>query len=247
MSTSKGQHSGPKNSMYGRKHTKATRKKMSRAVLKAYAEGRIKPMQEHCWRLGVTASKKVQATNSELWANKILSYIVWLFDNTFTNEPSFTDSHVSLANALDIEASEPQAKYWTALLQIDFDKVKQNLADDKVAKAFASINHYIAPLCPESAGVCYYNQYGYDKFGSEVVNSIVTDYVTWMIENRNKLENYMIQTYAINGKNKEQFLEILKRRSRSSWGDQKSEKSVTIENKESDNESKTISITFTDA
>jgi len=245
MPARKGQLVGAKNGMYGKHHDKATRKKMSDAVRKAYKEGRLEGMSEYCRKLGLIASKKKQKEESELWSNKIISYIMWLFNHTFVNEPSFADTYNALEEALDVSNTEPQSKYWTALLQIDFDKVKQNIAEGKVARAFASINYFIAPLCPDEAGVCYERQY-FDNFNSEAINGMVADYVTWMIENRNKLENYMIKCYALNGNHKAQYLEILKRRSRSSWGDQRSEKTVKVEtnNEESDSN---ISITFTDA
>lgn len=245
MPARKGQLVGAKNGMYGKHHDKATRKKMSDAVRKAYTEGRLEGMSEYCWKLGVVASKKKHKEESELWSNKIISYIMWLFDHTFINEPSFADTYNALEEALDVSNTEPQSKYWTALLQIDFDKVKQNMAEGKVAKAFASINYYIAPLCPEEAGVCYERQY-FDNFNSEVINGMVADYVTWMIENRNKLENYMIKCYALNGNHKAQYLEILKRRSRSAWGDQRPEKTVKVETNNEETDSN-ISITFTDA
>ena len=191
MPVRKGQLVGAKNGMYGKRHDKAARKKMSDAVRKAYAEGRLEGMSEYCRKLGVIAAKKKHEEETELWSNKIISYIMWLFDHTFINEPSFADTYNALEEALDVSNTEPQSKYWTALLQIDFDKVKQNIAEGKVARAFSSINYYIAPLCPEEAGVCYERQY-FDNFNSEVINGMVADYVTWMIENRNKLENYMI-------------------------------------------------------
>lgn len=234
MSVRKGQLVGAKNGMYGKHHDKAARKKMSDAVRKAYKEGRLEGMSEYCTKLGIIASKKKQQEESELWSIKIISYIMWLFDNTFVNEPSFADTYNALEEALDVSNTEPQSKYWTALLQIDFDKVKQNIAEGKVARAFASINYFIAPLCPVEAGVCYERQY-FDNFNSEVINGMVADYVTWMIENRNKLENYMIKCYALNGNHKAQYLEILKRRSRSSWGDQSKSlevKTTTNENTE---------------
>lgn len=245
MPARKGQLVGAKNGMYGKHHDKAARKKMSDAVRKAYKEGRLEGLSAYSTKLGIIASKKKQKEESELWSNKIISYIMWLFDHTFVNEPSFADTYNALEEALDVSNTESQSKYWTALLQIDFDKVKQNIAEGKVARAFASINYFIAPLCPVEAGVCYERQY-FDNFNSEVINSMVADYVTWMIENRNKLENYMIKCYALNGNRKAQYLEILKRRSRSSWGDQRSEKTVKVEtnNEESDSN---ISITFTDA
>jgi hypothetical protein len=240
MPARKGQLVGAKNGMYGKHHDKATRKKMSDAVRKAYKEGRLEGMSEYCTKLGIIASKKKQKEESELWSNKIISYIMWLFDNTFVNEPSFADSYNALEEALDVSNTEPQSKYWTALLQIDFDKVKQNIAEGKVARAFASINYFIAPLCPDEAGVCYERQY-FDNFNSETINSMVADYVTWMIENRNKLENYMIKCYALNGNHKAQYLEILKRRSRSSWGDQS--KSLEVKTTTNENtEDKTLEI-----
>jgi len=240
MPARKGQLVGAKNGMYGKHHDKATRKKMSDAVRKAYKEGRLEGMSEYCRKLGRIASKKKQKEESELWSNKIISYIMWLFNHTFVNEPSFADSYNALEEALDVSNTEPQSKYWTALLQIDFDKVKQNIAEGKVARAFASINYFIAPLCPDEAGVCYERQY-FDNFNSETINSMVADYVTWMIENRNKLENYMIKCYALNGNHKAQYLEILKRRSRSSWGDQsKSLEVKTTTNKNT--EDKTLEI-----
>lgn len=239
MSARKGQLVGAKNGMYGKHHDKATRKKMSDAVRKAYKEGRLEGMSEYCTKLGFIASKKKQKEESELWSNKIISYVMWLFDNTFVNEPSFADSYNALEEAFDVSNTEPQSKYWTALLQIDFDKVKQNIAEGKVARAFASINYFIAPLCPDEAGVCYERQY-FDNFNSEVINGMVADYVTWMIENRNKLENYMIKCYALNGNHKAQYLEILKRRSRSAWGDQRQEKTVKVESTENDTSKLTI-------
>jgi hypothetical protein len=240
MPARKGQLVGAKNGMYGKHHDKAARKKMSDAVRKAYKEGRLEGMSEYCRKLGRIASKKKQKEESELWSNKIISYIMWLFNHTFVNEPSFADSYNALEEALDVSNTEPQSKYWTALLQIDFDKVKQNIAEGKVARAFASINYFIAPLCPDEAGVCYERQY-FDNFNSETINSMVADYVTWMIENRNKLENYMIKCYALNGNHKAQYLEILKRRSRSSWGDQsKSLEVKTTTNKNT--EDKTLEI-----
>ena len=240
MPARKGQLVGAKNGMYGKHHDKATRKKMSDAVRKAYKEGRLEGMSEYCRKLGRIASKKRQKEESELWSNKIISYIMWLFDHTFVNEPSFADTYNALEEALDVSNTEPQSKYWTALLQIDFDKVKQNIAEGKVARAFASINYFIAPLCPDEAGVCYERQY-FDNFNSEVINSMVADYVTWMIENRNKLENYMIKCYALNGNHKAQYLEILKRRSRSSWGDQS--KSLEVKTTTNENtEDKTLEI-----
>jgi hypothetical protein len=240
MPARKGQLVGAKNGMYGKHHDKATRKKMADAVRKAYKEGRLEGMSEYCRKLGRIASKKKQKEESELWSNKIISYIMWLFNHTFVNEPSFADSYNALEEALDVSNTEPQSKYWTALLQIDFDKVKQNIAEGKVARAFASINYFIAPLCPDEAGVCYERQY-FDNFNSETINSMVADYVTWMIENRNKLENYMIKCYALNGNHKAQYLEILKRRSRSSWGDQsKSLEVKTTTNKNT--EDKTLEI-----
>lgn len=240
MPARKGQLVGAKNGMYGKHHDKATRKKMSDAVRKAYKEGRLEGMSEYCTKLGIIASKKKQKEESELWSNKIISYIMWLFDNTFVNEPSFADSYNALEEAFDVSNTEPQSKYWTALLQIDFDKVKQNIAEGKVARAFASINYFIAPLCPDEAGVCYERQY-FDNFNSEVINGMVADYVTWMIENRNKLENYMIKCYALNGNHKAQYLEILKRRSRSSWGDQS--KSLEVKTTTNENtEDKTLEI-----
>ena len=234
MPARKGQLVGAKNGMYGKHHDKAARKKMSDAVRKAYKEGRLEGLSDYCKKLGLIASKTKQKEESELWSNKIISYIMWLFDHTFVNEPSFADSYNALEEALDVSNTEPQSKYWTALLQIDFDKVKQNIAEGKVARAFASINYFIAPLCPDEAGVCYERQY-FDNFNSEVINGMVADYVTWMIENRNKLENYMIKCYALNGNHKAQYLEILKRRSRSSWGDQSRSlevKTTTNENTE---------------
>ena len=240
MPARKGQLVGAKNGMYGKHHDKATRKKMSDAVRKAYKEGRLEGMSEYCRKLGRIASKKRQKEESELWSNKIISYIMWLFDHTFVNEPSFADTYNALEEALDVSNTEPQSKYWTALLQIDFDKVKQNIAEGKVARAFASINYFIAPLCPDEAGVCYERQY-FDNFNSEVINGMVADYVTWMIENRNKLENYMIKCYALNGNHKAQYLEILKRRSRSSWGDQS--KSLEVKTTTNENtEDKTLEI-----
>lgn len=240
MPARKGQLVGAKNGMYGKHHDKATRKKMSDAVRKAYKEGRLEGMSEYCTKLGLIASKKKQKEESELWSNKIISYIMWLFDNTFVNEPSFADTYNALEEALDVSNTESQSKYWTALLQIDFDKVKQNIAEGKVARAFASINYFIAPLCPVEAGVCYERQY-FDNFNSEVINGMVADYVTWMIENRNKLENYMIKCYALNGNHKAQYLEILKRRSRSSWGDQS--KSLEVKTTTNENtEDKTLEI-----
>lgn len=240
MSARKGQLVGAKNGMYGKHHDKATRKKMSDAVRKAYKEGRLEGMSEYCSKLGLIASKKKQKEETELWSNKIISYVMWLFDNTFVNEPSFADSYNALEEAFDVSNTEPQSKYWTALLQIDFDKVKQNIAEGKVARAFASINYFIAPLCPDEAGVCYERQY-FDNFNSEVINGMVADYVTWMIENRNKLENYMIKCYALNGNHKAQYLEILKRRSRSSWGDQS--KSLEVKTTTNENtEDKTLEI-----
>ncbi len=240
MPARKGQLVGAKNGMYGKHHDKATRKKMSDAVRKAYKEGRLEGMSEYCRKLGRIASKKRQKEESELWSNKIISYIMWLFNHTFVNEPSFADTYNALEEALDVSNTEPQSKYWTALLQIDFDKVKQNIAEGKVARAFASINYFIAPLCPDEAGVCYERQY-FDNFNSETINSMVADYVTWMIENRNKLENYMIKCYALNGNHKAQYLEILKRRSRSSWGDQS--KSLEVKTTTNENtEDKTLEI-----
>ena len=240
MPARKGQLVGAKNGMYGKHHDKATRKKMSDAVRKAYKEGRLEGLSDYCKKLGLIASKTKQKEESELWSNKIISYIMWLFDHTFVNEPSFADSYNALEEALDVSNTEPQSKYWTALLQIDFDKVKQNIAEGKVARAFASINYFIAPLCPDEAGVCYERQY-FDNFNSETINSMVADYVTWMIENRNKLENYMIKCYALNGNHKAQYLEILKRRSRSSWGDQS--KSLEVKTTTNENtEDKTLEI-----
>lgn len=240
MSARKGQLVGAKNGMYGKHHDKATRKKMSDAVRKAYKEGRLEGLSDYCKKLGLIASKTKQKEESELWSNKIISYVMWLFDNTFVNEPSFADSYNALEEAFDVSNTEPQSKYWTALLQIDFDKVKQNIAEGKVARAFASINYFIAPLCPDEAGVCYERQY-FDNFNSEVINGMVADYVTWMIENRNKLENYMIKCYALNGNHKAQYLEILKRRSRSSWGDQS--KSLEVKTTTNENtEDKTLEI-----
>lgn len=240
MPARKGQLVGAKNGMYGKHHDKAARKKMSDAVRKAYKEGRLEGMSEYCRKLGRIASKKKQKEESELWSNKIISYIMWLFNHTFVNEPSFADTYNALEEALDVSNTEPQSKYWTALLQIDFDKVKQNIAEGKVARAFASINYFIAPLCPDEAGVCYERQY-FDNFNSEVINGMVADYVTWMIENRNKLENYMIKCYALNGNHKAQYLEILKRRSRSSWGDQS--KSLEVKTTTNENtEDKTLEI-----
>ena len=240
MSARKGQLVGAKNGMYGKHHDKATRKKMSDAVRKAYKEGRLEGLSDYCKKLGLIASKTKQKEESELWSNKIISYVMWLFDNTFVNEPSFADSYNALEEAFDVSNTEPQSKYWTALLQIDFDKVKQNIAEGKVARAFASINYFIAPLCPDEAGVCYERQY-FDNFNSEVINGMVADYVTWMIENRNKLENYMIKCYALNGNHKAQYLERLKRRSRSSWGDQS--KSLEVKTTTNENtEDKTLEI-----
>lgn len=245
MSVKKGQLVGEKNGMFGKKHSDSARKKMSEKVLKAYAEGRIPEMTAECRALGVMAAKRVQAKHPELWQNKLISYFIWLFDNTFISEPSFVDTFNSLEDALDMEHTEPQAKYWVALLQIDFDKVQQNLADGKVAKAVGSIFHFINPLVPDTANSCYTSQYGYDKYSSEAVNNLATDYCLWMIENRNKLENYLVQLYALNGRHKDQMLEILKRRFRNNWGDQKSEKYVKVETDNAD--SGNISITFTDA
>lgn len=225
----KGQLVGEKNGMYGKTHDADTRKKMSEKVLKAYAEGRIPAMTAECRALGHIAAKQLRAEHPEAWQNKLISYFIWLFNHTFVNEPSFTDHFNSLEDAFSIANTEPQAKYWIALLQIDFDKVQQNLADGKVAKAIGSIFHFINPLVPEEAGACYTNQYGNDRFTAEVTNNLATDYCLWMLENRNKLENYLVQVYALNGRHKDQMLEILKRRFRNNWGDQKSEKSVKVE------------------
>ena len=83
MPVRKGQLVGAKNGMYGKRHAKAARKKMSDAVRKAYAEGRLEGMSEYCRKLGVIAAKKKHEEETELWSNKIISYIMWLFDHTF--------------------------------------------------------------------------------------------------------------------------------------------------------------------
>ena len=245
MPVTKGQLSGPKNGMYGLSHTDETRRKMSQKVLQAYSEGRIPKMSEYCQKLGVIAQTRLHEEHPELWCTKIVSYITWLFNNTYTSEPTFADMSTGIEDALGMMRTEPQGKYWVALLQIDFDKVKQNLADNKPRKALASIFYYINPLVPPEAGKCYDRQYGYDRYDIEVLDNLIRDYCMWMIENRNLLENYMVQVYALNGSHKAQFMELLKRRNRNDWGDVKSEKSVTVENK-TDNDS-SVTITFTDA
>lgn len=245
MPVKPGQLAGEKNGMYGKTHTDEVRRKMSQKVLQAYSEGRIPAISEHCMKLGQIAAQKIKEEKPELWCTKIVSYITWLFNNTYTSEPSFADVSSGIEDALGMMRTEPQGKYWVALLQIDFDKVKQNLADNKPRKALASIFYYINPLVPVEAGKCYDRQYGYDRYDIEVLDDLIRDYCVWMIEKRNLLENYMVQCYALGGIHKAQYLEMLKRRSRSSWGDQKNEKSVTVENK-TDNDS-SVTITFTDA
>lgn len=239
-------NSGEKNPMYGKTHSDKTRKKMSDAVIKAYAEGRIPKISEHCIKLGQIASAKVRAEQPELVCSKVINYITWLFNNTYTSEPSFADTSTGLQDALDMERTEPQGKYWVALLQIDFDKVQQNLADNKLRKALCSILYYINPLVPPEAGKCLDYNYVDNNWTSELVNNLVRDYCMWMIDNRNMLENYMIQCYALSGQHRAQYMELLKRRNRRDWGDQKSEKSVTLENKK-DSDSSGITITFTEA
>lgn len=239
-------NSGEKNPMYGKTHSDKSRKKMSDAVIKAYAEGRIPKISEHCIKLGQIASAKVRAEQPELACSKVINYITWLFNNTYTSEPSFADTSTGLQDALDMERTEPQGKYWVALLQIDFDKVQQNLADNKLRKALCSILYYINPLVPPEAGKCLDYNYVDNNWTSELVNELVRDYCNWMLDNRNLLENYMIQCYALSGQHRAQFMELLKRRNRRDWGDQKSEKSVTLENKK-DSDSSGITITFTEA
>ena len=235
-------NSGEKNPMYGKKHSDSSRKKMSDAVMKAYAEGRIPKLSEYCNKLGVIASAKVHAEHSELWASKIINYITWLFNNTYTSEPSFADMSTGIEDALDMERTEPQGKYWTALLQIDFDKVKQNLEDNKLRKALCSILRFINPLVPPEAGKCLDYNYSDNNWTSELVNNLVRDYCNWMLDNRNMLENYMIQCYALSGQHRAQYMELLKRRNRKDWGDQKSEKSVTVETDK--NAAQGITVTF---
>lgn len=227
----KGTFAGEKNPMYGKHHDEAARKKMSEKVLKAYAEGRVKAISEYCNVLGRIAAARKRLENPELYSKKIASYLMWLTENTYKNEPSFLDDVSTLEDAFELDINEPQAKYWVALLQIDFEKVQRNLDNHQEKKALTSILHCINALVPPEAGKCYGTSYE-DRFVHEYINQMAADYCTWMLENRAKLENYLVQVYAVNGKAKEQFLEILKRRFRYNWSDQKTEKSVKVETAE---------------
>jgi len=211
-------------------HSEAVRRKMSEKVLKAYAEGRLKGITKEARALGVKAAAEVHSDTASC-NNKLIDIIDFITSTWFDRYPNFD------------EDDENTSMLWTALANLDVNKIVDNLANDEVEKALGTILWRFNPYLPDDlrlSGITY---------NRNICNStreIVREFASFLVEKSYILEDYLASKYIKAGQFKAQNLNVLERRFKKNWS--KDYKQLEVKtNTNSDSNSTSITINFTDA
>lgn len=141
----------------------------------------------------------------------------------------FTPLLNNLVNPLD--------DLYIAIMNLDKEQLIRDLDENRVGSALTKIMYRLNPYLPDTLKVSTYRVFSSFNACDNTKNKCV-DFIFNVINAANKIEDKLSRDYYINGKfNK---LEILKRRYRNNWGDDKGQKSIEV--KQTDKEDKTLEI-----
>lgn len=184
---------------------------------------------------------KVKAHKGKTVKHSKIIPIIKCLTKVLEGSLSFVSSG-NLKTAFDMEKNDVDtADICLALLNLDREAIKSDLEQDRMGPAFSKIVYRVNPYLPDGVKVKTYKEFS-SLNACEETKIQIRDFCLLVISACNRIEDKLTSNYYQTGKN--HYVEILKRRYKSNWGDQGKSIEVKTEDKNADTE---ITITIKEA